>query len=121
MAAVRVAHGVEMREFLFVADCENCRVVRWRAGAREGEVVAGGNGRGNRLDQLDIPTSIAVERDGAVLVAEGNNHRVVRWRAGARVGEVVAGGNGSGDRLDQLSRPWGIAVERDGAVKDTSE
>ena len=68
------------------------------------QVVAGGNGRGDRLDQLDRPSGIAVERDGAVLVADTFNNRVVRWRAGAQVGEVVAGGNGEGDRVDQLMR-----------------
>ena len=71
----------ETREVFFVADFANHRVIRWRAGARVGEMVAGGNGRGDRLDQLDWPTGIAVERDSAVLVVDKNNHRVVRWRA----------------------------------------
>ena len=34
---------------LLWADPVNDRVVRWRDGAREGEVVAGGNGQGSRL------------------------------------------------------------------------
>ena len=49
------------------------RVVRWRAGGVAREVVAG-NGQGDGLDQLDTPTGIAVERDGAVLVADYGNH-----------------------------------------------
>ena len=81
---------------VLVADALNNRVVRWAVGSEVGEVVAGGNGRGDRLDQLNRPGSVALERDGAVLVADTENHRVVRWRTGAREGEVVAGGNGQG-------------------------
>ena len=53
MAVGRIRLGAETREAFLVADLANDRVVRWRAGAREGEVVAGGNGPGDRLDQLD--------------------------------------------------------------------
>ena len=31
------------------------RIVEWKFGAKMGEVVAGGNGRGNRMDQLSEP------------------------------------------------------------------
>ena len=82
---------VDHREFVLVADPFNHRVVRWREAAREGEVVAGGNGAGNRLDQLQKPGDVAVERDGAMLVVDTFNHRVVRWRAASREGEVSHG------------------------------
>ena len=66
MAVGRIRLGAETREAFLVAEFANNRVVRWRAGAREGEVVAGGNGSGDRLDQLSRPWGTAVERDGAV-------------------------------------------------------
>ena len=87
MAAVAVGAGA--RDIVVVVDQENHRVLLWRAGEVEGEVVAGGNGRGSRLDQLNYPQGVVVERDGSLLVDDHFNDRVVRWRAGAREGEVV--------------------------------
>ena len=60
---------------LYVADVYSHHVVQWREGAEAGEVVAGGNGQGGRLDQLNSPLAIAVKRDGAVLVADSGNNR----------------------------------------------
>ena len=91
--------AVEGDGSVLVCDNRNDRVVRWREGATAGEVVAGGNGRGDRLDQLSSPDAIVVERDGSLLVSDLHNYRVVRWRKGAAMGEVVAGGNGEGNRL----------------------
>jgi len=38
---------------ILVADFENHRIMRWRFGATEGELVAGGNGVGDALNQLN--------------------------------------------------------------------
>ena len=41
------------------------RVTRWRRGSSHGEVVAGGKGRGDNLDQLNGPLGILlVKKDG---------------------------------------------------------
>lgn len=57
------------------------------------EVVAGGHGRGNRLDQLCRPMGITVDHDGAVLIADCENCRIVRWARAAMHGEVLIGRN----------------------------
>ena len=63
---------------ILVADCGNHRVMCYAEGEFAGEVVAGGNGPGNRLDQLNRPNDVTVERDGAILVMDSLNHRIVR-------------------------------------------
>ena len=40
MPAVPIPPGAGVRDVLLLADADNDRVVRWRAGAREGELVA---------------------------------------------------------------------------------
>ncbi|CAF3126294.1 unnamed protein product [Rotaria sp. Silwood2] len=68
----------------------------------QGKVVAGGNGRGNRLDQLDHPRYVFVDRDHSVYVSYCSNHRVIKWMESAEQGLVVAGGQGEGNNLTQL-------------------
>ena len=60
MAAFPVADVAGTRDVVLVVDRFNNRLVRWRPGAQQGEVVAGGNGQGNRLDQLPLPEPVDV-------------------------------------------------------------
>ncbi|CAF1533171.1 unnamed protein product, partial [Rotaria sp. Silwood1] len=101
---------------LYVIDHGKDEVRRYRRGESQGTVVAGGNGSGNRLDQLSRPTHIFVDRDHSVYVSEWNNHRVMKWMEGAKQGIVVAGGQGAGNDLTQLSSPRGVVVDQLGTV-----
>ena len=67
---------------------------RYRRGECQGTVVAGGNGKGNRLDQLSNPANVFVDRDHSVYVSDWGNHRVMKWMEGRKEGIVVAGGQG---------------------------
>ncbi|CAF1506170.1 unnamed protein product, partial [Rotaria sp. Silwood1] len=51
---------------LYVSDAEKHEVRRWRMGEKNGTVVAGGNGNGNRRDQLNNPGSVVVDQDHSV-------------------------------------------------------
>ncbi|CAF4373398.1 unnamed protein product, partial [Adineta steineri] len=99
--------AMDKNRFLYVSDYKKNEVRRWKMGEydNEGIVVAGGNGPGNQLNQLDSPGFISVNEDQFVYVSDFNNNRVMKWRKDAREGIVVAGGNGEGDNLNQLSRP----------------
>ncbi|CAF2193278.1 unnamed protein product, partial [Rotaria magnacalcarata] len=76
-----------------------------------GTVVAGGNGKGDGLNQLNEPTYLFVDRDHSVYVSDNNNHRVMKWVEGAKEGIVVAEGHGEGSALTQLNHPHGIFVD----------
>jgi sugar lactone lactonase YvrE len=101
---------------LYVTDERKNEVRRYERGESQGTVVAGGNGSGNRLDQLYSPTYVFVDRDHSVYVSDLENHRVMKWVEGAKEGIVVAGGQGEGNDLTQLSHPRGVVVDQLGTV-----
>ena len=101
---------------LYVTDGGKDEVRRYRRGESQGTVVAGGNGSGNRLDQLSSPTCVFVDRDHSVYVSEYGNTRVMKWVEGAKQGIIVAGGQGEGNGLIQLCNPWGVVVDQLGTV-----
>ncbi|CAF1350947.1 unnamed protein product [Rotaria sp. Silwood1] len=101
---------------LYVIDVGKHEVRRYRRGESQGTVVAGGNGSGNRLDQLSSPTYVFVDRDHSVYVSDWDNHRVMKWMEGAKQGIVVAGGQGYGNGLTQLSSPRGVVVDQLGTI-----
>jgi len=111
-------HGVFIDKSgnVYIADFENDRVLR-RDGANGAiQVVAGGNGRGSALDQLDRPVMVHVDDFGWVYVSDMGNHRVMKWARGGTSGQIVAGGNGAGSMLNQLNQPHGITLDAYGAL-----
>jgi len=96
---------------LYVTDRDNDEVRRYRMGESQGIVVAGGNERGNRLEQLNWPSHIFVDRKHSVFVSDSENHRVMKWIEGKQ-GIVVAGGQGQGTYLTQLRFPNGVLVDQ---------
>ncbi|CAF5129072.1 unnamed protein product [Rotaria sp. Silwood1] len=102
--------------FLYVVDWKQHEVRRYKIGDTKGTVVAGGNGKGYRLDQLSEPRYVFVDRNHSVYVSEWRNHRVMKWEEGAKQGIVVAGGQGEGNSLTQLYYPEGVVVDQLGTV-----
>jgi sugar lactone lactonase YvrE len=96
---------------LYVSDWKKNEVRRWKAGETSGTIVAGGNEKGNHLNQLNTPTYIFVDEDHSVYVSDNGNHRVMKWVKGAKEGIVVAGGQEQGNNLTQLSYPQGVIVD----------
>ena len=101
---------------LYVTDVEKHEVRRYRRGETNGTVVAGGNGQGTALNQLNEPRYVCVDGEYAVYVSDRDNHRVMKWVKGAKEGIVVAGGRGKGDDLTQLSYPRGVRIDATGNV-----
>lgn len=97
---------------LYVSDYTKNEVRRWTTGSANGVLVAGGNGPGNRLNQLNGRSYLCVDQDRSVYISDEGNHRVVKWIEGAQEGIVVAGGNGQGSTLSHLWNPLGIAVDQ---------
>ncbi|CAF4580402.1 unnamed protein product [Rotaria sp. Silwood1] len=102
--------------FLYIADWDEHEVKRHRMVESRGTVIAGGNGQGNRLDQLSHPTYVFIDRDHSVYISDHSNHRVMKWMKDSKHGMVVAGGQGQGNSLTQLSNPGGVVVDQLGTV-----
>jgi sugar lactone lactonase YvrE len=101
---------------LYVFGWKNNEVRRWKIGETNGTIVAGGNGNGNQLNQLNSPTIRFVDENDSVYVSDSRNNLVMKWVKGAKEGIVVAGGQGEGNSLTQLSYPKGVIVDHLGSV-----
>ncbi|CAF1538987.1 unnamed protein product [Adineta steineri] len=110
--------AMDKHGFLYVSDIVKDEVRRWKMGEynNEGIIVAGGNGEGDQLNQLNCPDCVFVDEDQSVYVSESNNHRVMKWTKGAKEGTVAAGGNGGGRNLNQLFEPEGVFVDNLGKI-----
>ncbi|CAF0807339.1 unnamed protein product [Adineta steineri] len=102
--------------FIYVSDRQNHEVRRWRQGNEEGELVAGGNGKGDHLNQLNKPRNIYIDDDYSLYISDSGNHRVMKWKKDAKEGVIVAGGNGKGNSLKQLNEPDGVIVDDLGQI-----
>ena len=95
---------------LYVIDNDKNEVRRYRRGECRGKIVAGGNGQGDRPDQLNNPRNVFVDRDHSIFVSD--NHRVMKWIEGTKEGIVVAAGQGESNSLSQLNYPYGVLVDQ---------
>ena len=55
---------------LYVSDLGRHEVRRWKVGEKKGTIVAGGNGQGDQLNQLNYPTYLFVDEDHSVYVSD---------------------------------------------------
>ncbi|CAF1462101.1 unnamed protein product, partial [Rotaria sp. Silwood1] len=78
---------VDDDQTIYVADYANHRIVKWKSGATNGKVVAGGNG----AHQLNHPADVIIDKESdSLIISDYGNRRVVRWprRNGTR-GETI--------------------------------
>ncbi|CAF1155580.1 unnamed protein product [Adineta steineri] len=73
--------------------------------------VAGGNGEGQKLNQLNYPYGIFIDGKKNIFITDYANHRIVEWKYNAKEGQIIAGGNKQGDRMNQLSNPTDMIVD----------
>ncbi|CAF4791420.1 unnamed protein product [Rotaria magnacalcarata] len=108
--------AMDDQRYLYVSDDGKQEVRRYKFGDNSGILVAGGNGQGGGLNQLNTPTFLFVDRDHSVYVSDYSNNRVMKWVEGAKEGIVVAGGQGGGSALTQLSDSYGLFVDTLGTL-----
>ena len=102
---------------LYVADFNNNRVIKFTPPfnpSNSGVVVAGGNGAGNGITQLNGPTSVFVDGSGNVFVTDQGNNRVMEWSSPYTFGTCVAGGNGFASGNTALAAPFGLYLDASG-------
>ncbi|MDI9359067.1 MAG: NHL repeat-containing protein [Phycisphaerales bacterium] len=71
-------------------------------------IIAGGNGAGSALNQLNLPGGIYIDGKNNLYIADSGNNRVVYWAAGATSGTVIYGGNGTGSELNKTNGPYAL-------------
>ncbi|CAF2222398.1 unnamed protein product, partial [Rotaria magnacalcarata] len=86
---------VDDDETVVIADNWNDRIIQWKNGdTTNGQFVAGGNGQGEGLHQLNRPTDVLIDKEtDSLIICDRNNQRVVRWsrRSGTTQGEILIG------------------------------
>jgi sugar lactone lactonase YvrE len=113
---------VDSAGYIYVADLYNYRVQKFPPGstsATNGLTVAGGNGNGTALNQINYPEGVFLDHAGNIYVADGGNNRILRFPPNSdstTMGTVVAGGNGQGFALNQLYFPRGVALDAAGNI-----
>ncbi|CAM4947577.1 unnamed protein product [Rotaria socialis] len=107
---------LDEQRYLYVSDVVKHEVRRYELGEKNGTLVAGGNGKGSSLNQLNEPRYLFVDRQQNVYVSDSENNRVMKWNKGEKRGIVVAGGQGKGDALTQLNGPNGLFVDTLGTL-----
>ncbi|CAF0794569.1 unnamed protein product [Adineta steineri] len=106
--------SIDNDQSIYVSDCGNHRVMKWRKDQNEGIIVAGGNGQGANLNQLSSPKGVIVDNLGQIYVADMWNNRVMRWCEEKEEGELIVGGNGEGNQSNQLFCPYGLSFDDEG-------
>ena len=76
-----------------------------------GCTIAGGNGRGARINQLSNPWGLWITDDQTVYVADYGNARIIEKQRNTNNGQIVAGGNGKGNDVHQLNTPIDIIMD----------
>ncbi|CAF5022634.1 unnamed protein product, partial [Rotaria sp. Silwood1] len=108
--------AMDDQRYLYISDYGKEEVRRYQIGDNNGIIVAGGNGYGTGLNQLNHPTYIFVDQQQTVYVSDNYNHRIMKWNKGAKEGIVVAGDQGRGNALTQLLFPEGLFVDTLGTI-----
>ncbi|CAF2764343.1 unnamed protein product [Rotaria sp. Silwood2] len=108
--------AIDDQRYIYACDIERHAVRRYHIEDKNETIVAGGNGYGGGLNQLDWPSYLFVDQQQSVYVSDRNNHRVMKWNNGANEGIVVAGDQGPGEALTQLKWPKGVFVDTLGTI-----
>ncbi|CAF4879233.1 unnamed protein product [Rotaria sp. Silwood1] len=75
-------------ETIVIADWGNGRIIQWKIGDTNGQIVAGDHGRGNQLDQLENPTDVLIDKEtDSLIICDIGNGRVLRWSRGSDTAE----------------------------------
>ncbi|CAF4270430.1 unnamed protein product, partial [Adineta steineri] len=106
---------------LYISDFQEHQIRRLQQGDREVTIVAGGNGQGKKLNQLNGPKYIVVDGNHSVYVADSGNNRVTKWMKDAHEGTLVALGKASGENPNSLMKPIGVVVDHIGNIYVSNE
>jgi sugar lactone lactonase YvrE len=72
---------VDLNGYMYIADSDNYRILRWAPGASAGECIVACTGSfGIASNQLNAPRSIAFDSSGSLYVADYENNRVQKFQ-----------------------------------------
>ena len=101
---------------LYVADTNNHRIQKFflNSNSTAAVTVAGGNGAGLALNQLNSPRGFDIShKDGSIYIADKSNNRIVCWKVKATQGIVIAGSTSglAGSTALLLDAPFEVKLD----------
>ncbi|CAF4874717.1 unnamed protein product [Rotaria socialis] len=102
--------SVDDDQTVVIADCWNHRIMQWKNGSTtNGQVVAGGNGVGSRLNEFNQPLDVLIDKKtDSLIVCDNGNQRIVRWSRRS--------GTTQGDILFEKIKCYGVAMDEQGYI-----
>ena len=104
--------ALDQQDSLYVSDLNQNLVRKWPTN----EIVAGGNGQGNAINQLSAPYQLFVDSNQTIFIADRGNNRVMKWNRDAKQGMMAFPSQGYGNADDQLYKPMGVTVDQMGTM-----
>jgi sugar lactone lactonase YvrE len=76
---------------IYVADYGNHRIMAWKIGDTAGRIVAGGDEKGNQMNQLNKPIDVIIDEErNNLIICDVSNRRVVQWpRQNGTTGQII--------------------------------
>lgn len=107
---------IDGNQMIIITDCGNHRILQWNSHTKRLKVIAGGYGEGNRLSQLNQPSSVLIDDAmNSLIICDGTNRRCLRWSLSRETtkGEIL---------VDKI-RCFGVAMdsERNIYLSDTEK
>ena len=94
---------------LYVADCYNDRIQRFRSGKLNATTVAGNGSSNGTSISLHQPRGVVLDGDGYLFITDSGNHRIVGEDANGF--RCLVGCNGSGSASNQLNSPFTMTFD----------
>ncbi|CAF4116475.1 unnamed protein product [Rotaria socialis] len=91
----------------------SCAGTTWES---NGKTVAGGNGPGSALNQLNSSYGIVVDSNNALFVSDYSNHRVIKWEQGASHGSLHIGELCGTNTNEEFCYPSAITFNKEGTL-----
>ena len=67
-------------QVIFIADSANNRIVQWKIGDTNGQVVVDTHGQGNALNQLIYPSDLLIDKaTDSLIICDQRNDRILKW------------------------------------------
>jgi sugar lactone lactonase YvrE len=94
---------------IYIADSWNHRIVKWKCNATKGQIVADGNGKGNKTNQLYGPTDVIIDKENnSLVIADLGNRRVMLW---SRQNNTI-----NGEIIIENIDCYGLTMDKNGSL-----
>ncbi|CAF1481975.1 unnamed protein product [Adineta steineri] len=101
---------VDKDQSLYITDCNNHRVIKWRKDAKERIIVAESVEKARFLNQLSEPNGVIVNHLDQIYMTDCWNNRIMRLCEEKEESEIVIGENG---KENQLNDPLGLSFNNE--------